>query len=183
MLVEQAAQHHCDCSWACIASGTRRQRGFATFAGGPAGGEASPPATLPHPAGPRRGGADAAARTASASSSMRLRSRTVLIGPCLAPRGCAKRGPAARPAGRRPRARGEASTRPSRMRTACLAGRPSSKRMRSIALAGAKMAGSRSGQTPQRAALEPAASRIPLTARLAASFAPSIVARSVWVRT
>ncbi len=65
-----------------------------------------------------------------------------------------------------------------------LAGRwKSFQRTRSSARAGPNARGSGSRHTPQRGALERVASRIPLTARRAASLAASIVARSVWVRT
>ena len=49
--------------------------------------------------------------------------------------------------------------------------------------AGPNAAGSRSGQTWHPGAVDPVAARIALTARRAASLAPSIVARSVFVRT
>ena len=52
-----------------------------------------------------------------------------------------------------------------------------------VARATAKASGSRSFHTGHRGAGEPVRSRIALTARRAASLAPSIVARSVCVRT
>ena len=55
--------------------------------------------------------------------------------------------------------------------------------MRSSAFAGPNAAGSDSGQISHSGAVDPLAARIPLTARRAASLAPSIVARSVYVRT
>ena len=76
------------------------------------------------------------------------------------------------------------STPPSSVtRSGDFAGRRRRQRRRSSALAGPNTAGSRSGQISHRGAGEPLASRIPLTARRAASLAPSMVARSVCVRT
>ena len=49
--------------------------------------------------------------------------------------------------------------------------------------AGANTASSSSGQMRQRGSSVPVTSRIPFTARRAASFAPSIVAKSVFVGT
>ena len=54
---------------------------------------------------------------------------------------------------------------------------------RSNVRAGRKAGGSRSGHKEHRPAEDPEASKIALTARRAASLAPSIVARSVYVRT
>jgi len=62
-------------------------------------------------------------------------------------------------------------------------GSPFRKRPRSYQRSGAKTHGSRSGQTLQRRVDEPSASRRALTAHRADSLAPSIVARSVFVRT
>ena len=63
------------------------------------------------------------------------------------------------------------------------AGNPESNSVWSICLKGASSFGSLSGHTPHGGAAEPAAWRISLTALRAASFAASMVAKSVWVLT